>query len=312
MSDFFDMTGKLNTLLQEKYRSYRLLDRAVLRKELEHVGSLQKLAPLPKEELEEYFHKICAVDGSNNRIGGNFPHYVDVFRGCCIRDLKDGIFVENFLTPLLDEIAREEEITRQKKMLAQVEVEAALQALEKYTPKVYMMDGSLIRYEISVPELWETFRKKTLEQNILVVGVIEDIKTNHLAKQIPLVDSFLYDREIMFHVLEYREVLLLQQTDYGKSKYDYSSAFLRASADPLTIGLDMFSEQKQYLKWMSRFVLSLTDEHSRGVPVLIDLVDGACKVKKEVLEQMMKRSLSRDLYEIFFHATRSKRSRLYE
>lgn len=131
---------------------------------------------------------IVGVDGSKNRVGGAYPHYVEIFQGLAKSTLhkEKPIFKADFYTPLYLEGEREllkkfeeeenkEEAIRDYK-LSGIEVEVALEAVEKFSPYAIMMDGSLIRYDIECFDKWIELRKECEERGIILIGVIKDMK----------------------------------------------------------------------------------------------------------------------------------------
>jgi len=75
---------------------------------------------------------------------------------------------------LEEDVVRDEKISNKK--LAAIEVEAALEGVQELNPYAVMMDGSLIRYKIVCSEKWERLKEECEKRNILLVGVIKDIK----------------------------------------------------------------------------------------------------------------------------------------
>src|SRR5699024_1541925 len=107
--------------------------------------------------LKEYEAKggIVGVDGSNNRMGGAFPHYVEIYQALAsstrmrdkpifMTDLYSPLYpVENEENPLEDTDGIVEE--KRNILLSNLEVEVALESIETHKPYAILMDGGLIR-----------------------------------------------------------------------------------------------------------------------------------------------------------------------
>lgn len=279
---------------------------------------------LSKEDLSICQGKggLVGVDGSVNKIGGSDPHYVEVFQGLAKSTCKEDepIFRADIYTPLIDDEKREilEEDQENKndkeernRLLANIEVEVALESVKKHKPYAILMDGSLIRYYIYSYDLWVKLREECEKNKILLVGVIEDIKTSiigeKLGEQNKEIKARAYDRELLFGALDYGEMIAIE--DHVNSKYQagYSSVFMRSSLSPTVIGMDIIDTQKEDLEEMARLVFTLTPENSRGVPLWLDIVDKEVKISDAIMKGLIERYMDKDIYERFFVAERSKR-----
>ena len=141
-----DKISYLNKVLLDKYKDLLSLDRTSLRNFIgENIGSIKKLEKLTKEQLSQYAKKggILGVDGSNNRMGGAYPHFVEIYQGLAKSTIhKDKpIYKTDFFTPLytekenslLENQMEAQESIRQRK-LSTIEVEAALEGIHKLNP----------------------------------------------------------------------------------------------------------------------------------------------------------------------------------
>ncbi len=278
---------------------------------------------LDKSQLGQYESKggIVGVDGSVNKMGGAYPHFVEVFQGLAKSTLiKDKpVFKADIYTPLFDEkeenILEEDEkedIGRRDRLLAKIEVEVALESLKEFKPYAILMDGSLIRYSIDAYDTWIQLRQACEEQNILLVGVIKDIKTSIIGDKLlevnPKMEIKPYDREILFGKLDYGEMIIINDHVNNKKEHGYSSLFMRSSLAPTVIGMDIIDSQKQYIEEMGRLVFTLTPENSRGVPLWLDLVDQEVKISDALMKGLMEKYMDRDIYERFFISERAKRN----
>lgn len=323
-----DKISDLNTSLKEKYKEVLDIGRDELREFIDaKIGRIKSIEKLDSEDLKDYQKKggIVGVDGSNNRAGGSSPHFVEAYQALAKSTLhKDKpIFLADIYSPLeensrsrsiLEQDEETEEQGEDKKniKLATLEVEAAIEAVESFKPYAILMDGGLIRYNIYAKEKWTLLRQLCEEKNILLVGVIEDIKTSMigdgLKESFEHIDSSIYDREILFGKLDYGEMIIINERVNKKGSEGYSSAFIRSALSPTAIGMDILDTQKTSIEDMARLVLTLTPENSRGIPLWLDIVDKEVKISDEIMKGLMEMYMDRDLYERFFISERDKRS----
>lgn len=281
---------------------------------------------------------IVGVDGSVNKMGGADPHYVEVFQGLAKSTCKDNepIFKADIYTPLIDKEDRrisdenkekykdeaeenyeymdEEKDPKEERnrLLADIEVKVALESAKLHKPYAILMDGSLIRYYIYSYDLWIQLREECEKNNILLVGVIKDIKTSIvgdiLAKSRRDINTKVYDRELLFGKIEYGEMIVIEDHVNSKHGSGYSSVFMRSSLAPSVIGMDIIDTQKDYLEEMARLVFTLTPENSRGVPLWLDLVDKEVKISDAIMKGLIEKYMDKDIYERFFVSERARRN----
>ncbi|MDL2311160.1 DNA double-strand break repair nuclease NurA, partial [Peptostreptococcaceae bacterium OttesenSCG-928-C18] len=258
---------------------------------------------------------VVGVDGSTNMFGGAYPHYIQLFQSVASFgvDEEENIKVTDFYCPLVDESTINEEKNIKDSKLAEIEVEVAIKATEK-NPYIIMLDGSLIRYKILCDEKWEKLKYIAKEKDIVLVGVIEDIKTSVIYDKISgkenseTTNNIIYDRELLFNKLEYLEALYIDKKESGKDEYGFKSAFLRSSKAPTIIAVDILEEQEEYLAEVLSLIVSITDINSRGIPFILDLADVQTRISDETIEQMTKMYIDTEFYEKLFNAQRFKRS----
>lgn len=316
----------LNRILIDKYEDVLSLEKPYLRKFIEdNVGPIINLQKLTKKELGHYSNSggILGVDGSNNRMGGAYPHFVEIYQGLAKSTLyKDKpIFKTDFYTPLYDEESngsaledtKEGEESKRKRKLSTIEVEAALEGVRQLNPYAVIMDGSLIRYDIECFDKWMELRKECESKEIILIGVIKDIKTSIIGEQLMKDKSLsikecFYDRELIYGLLEYGEMVPIHDEVTKKSSEGFSSLFMRSSRAPTVIGMDILDSQRNYLEEMARLVLTLTPENSRGVPLWIDIVDAEVRIPDKMIRGLLESYLDREILEKFFISERDKRT----
>ncbi|WP_085876051.1 DNA double-strand break repair nuclease NurA [Peptoniphilus vaginalis] len=313
MINLQDLEGQLrevNKSLRNKYDFIFSLDNDAFRKELtENVGRLIKMEKFPKEKLSKY-KRTVGVDGSNNRSGGAFPHFIEIFQGLAKSTDGNEIYKNKVYTPTLNDIYEDKNLSQ--KYLATIEIETALEYIDKYDFDYLMMDGGFIRYKINCLNLFTELRETCEAKNIILFGVIKDLKTNVIARSLEI-DESIYDREILFNRLKTGEAVLIRNEINKKFIKDglgegFSSAFMRTSKFPGAVGLDILDTQERYLEEISSLIYTLTPMSSRGVPLWLDIVDKDVKITDEILTTLLEEYLDRDVYERFFISERDKRS----
>lgn len=263
---------------------------------------------------------LVGVDGSVNKLGGSDPHFIEVFQGLAKSTCagNEAVFKADIYTPLIDEEKEEvfgeeaeDDREQRNRLLANIEVEVALESIKKHNPYAILMDGSLIRYYIYSYDLWVELRKECEKNDILLVGVIEDIKTSIIGDKLEEVRKEVkakgYDREILFGLLDYGEMVAIDDGVNSKHSSGYSSVFMRSSKSPSVIGMDIIDTQKEHLQEMARLVFTLTPENSRGIPLWLDLVDKEVKISDSLMRGLVERYMDKEIYDRFFVSERSKR-----
>lgn len=313
MINLQDLEGQLrevNKSLRDKYNFIFSLGNDVFRKELtENVGRLIKMEKFPKEKLSKY-KRTVGVDGSNNRSGGAFPHFIEIFQGLAKSTDGNEVYKNKVYTPTLNDIYEDKNLSQ--KFLATIEIETALEYIDKYDFDYLMMDGGFIRYKINCLDLFTELRETCEAKNIILFGLIKDLKTNVIARSLEI-DESIYDREILFNRLKTGEAVLIRNEINKKFIKDglgegFSSAFMRTSKFPGAVGLDILDTQERYLEEISSLIFTLTPMSSRGVPLWLDIVDRDVKITDEILTTLLEEYLDRDVYERFFISERDKRS----
>ncbi|HLR21502.1 MAG TPA: DNA double-strand break repair nuclease NurA [Tissierellaceae bacterium] len=318
-----DKVTGLNDLLKGKYESVLGLGKDELRKFInENIGEIKTLEKLDRAHLAIHEAKggIVGVDGSNNKLGGSYPHFVEVYQALAKSTVnqEDPLILADIYSPLYIEkennlLEEDHEIMDKTNIkLSTIEVEVALESIDKFKPYAILMDGGLIRYNIYANEKWLELKEKCEDKGILLVGVIEDIKTSMIGDKLknidPNIKEVFYDRELLFGQLDYGEVIMIKDEVNKKEPEGYSSIFLRSSLDPSVIGMDIIDSQKEYMEEMARLVFTLTPENSRGVPLWLDIIDEEVNISDDIMKALMERYMDRGVYERFFIPERDKRN----
>ncbi|MBU5670047.1 DNA double-strand break repair nuclease NurA [Peptoniphilus sp. MSJ-1] len=300
----------VNIGLKEKYNPIFKIGKEDFRNKLKfEIGRLIKLRKLDKCEMNKY-KKTVGVDGSNNRAGGAFPHFIEIFQGLAKSTDGSELYKTDVYTPTL--MPSEEDKNMSQRLLASIEIQTALEFIDTYDLDYLMMDGGFIRYKINCLDLFRELREVCERKNIILFGVIKDIKTNVISRKLEL-DTGIYDREILFNRLNIGEAIIINneinkkyiENELGEG---FSSAFMRTSSFPGATGIDILDTQEEYLDEICNLIYTLTPHNSRGVPLWLDIVDKDVKITDEILKMMLEEYLDRDVYERFFISERDKRT----
>ncbi|MCK8817084.1 DNA double-strand break repair nuclease NurA [Natroniella sulfidigena] len=322
-----------NQKLKEKYQNQANLAQKELRNLIsQKVGKIVTLNEIDQQEIEEWLAEqdVVGVDGSINTLGKNYPHYITLLQALAksTDKNKEGIVKHEAFSPLIDEdrdkirkktykdnLAQEnkdvivypQEAAGKIKssLLAALEILVAKDSILEWNPKLIMMDGSLIRYQMQAEEEWKRLVELALENDVILVGVIEEIGTNDLSKNLaddlPAKMIEMYDRELLFGLLEMGEMIKLEEIDSFKGE-TLSSVFLRTTRDPGVIGLDILKEQEQELDLIAALVQSLTPAGGRGIPIWLDIVDEEVRITDKMMELLIDNYLEPGLKQKLFHA----------
>ncbi len=319
----------INNILLEEYNSVLSENKVKLKSYIDSsFGGIKKIEPLSKDILIEYekLGGIVGVDGSNNKVGGTEPHYIEFYQGLAkstkIKELS--VIETDYYTPMemdfktILEEDEDEEVPSTKirrKKLAEVEIEVALRSIDELKPMIIMMDGSLLRYKIESKEKWELLKNRCTDEGIILIGIVEDIKTKVIGdfmKTDNIVDkiSDFYDREILYGLLDYGEVVFIPNDGEISKKYreGISSAFIKSSTEPTVIAIDIMENQIDSLEDMIGLVLSLTPKNSRGIPLWLDIVDSEVRIEDKMINGLLESNMDKKLIETFFKAERDKRT----
>lgn len=298
---------ELNEFLHSEYKDK--LDLASARELIGTVGSFKKIELVSQGGLT-----LMGVDGSYNSYGANYPHQVWVFRGLAKGTNQKQCLSHDILTPLdiefrekIEHLGKEKKLSSFdvaslliKKKLAELELDVAIEGIEKIKPDIVFMDGSLIRYKIEHEQKWEKLKQLALGGKTVLVGIIEEIGTKNLGKYF---DSPMYDREILFGLLEKGEKLTLN----NQIREGFVTTYLRPGDDPQPIAIDTLKEQEVSLEKAISLATELTPEKGRGIPIWIDIVDHEVRITNKLIEELAQEYLSPDIRHKLLQGKRKER-----
>jgi hypothetical protein len=314
---------KINVELKNRFTGF--LSKTELRQKLaDNLGNLKELSNLSAEEIIKWTggRPVAAVDGSVNSVGSVFPYIIYLLQAqAMISDSKNEVLAEIFsplvpehylqLSNLAEELqALPEQAIMQKKDLALTELElaAAIRAVQTYRPFLILFDGGFARFERYAFAAWQEYQKLALAGGVLTVGVIEEAKSFGLATALGLSVSNpqVYDRELLFGLLQPGEAFL---PDFGNviKKRGYYTAFARFSQSPQAVACDFLDEQQGQAEQIMNYLYAITPSGSRGIPLLLDIVDAEIKISHKEMEMLAEVCLDADIREKYLIANRKRR-----
>jgi hypothetical protein len=321
--------------------------RRTLRAGLEtSVGEFKMARKISEEATRELFGKrpLVGVDGSVNQVGGNYPYTIHLFKSLAKSTLPSsdgGTTVEkvSLLSPLQSDDLREIRLFTEEKRyelkverqdepeieralqeqqayfmyadqrMVQMELEAAIEAMDTFDPSLMLMDGGFSRLKGKGGEWWDKFMDKALDRNTTIVGVIEEVGSYRLQSRLDedLLTGFVHghDREILFGTLEQGE--WLKTSLHKPIKNDFYTVFTRLSDLPQAGACDFLREQADRVDEVIDFLYTITPSKSRGIPLWLDLVDAEVRLTKKQVDLIVKSNIDLENMESFLRPQRDRR-----
>ena len=311
--DLIDEVSHLNERLKNRKNVSKLSRNDVRDLINNKIGKIKFYERFSVDKLKEIKQDgcICVVDGSVNRIGANYPNYVEFFQSMALLSSDQEPLVKaDILCPLVDEFSERDQFQISKEKLCATELAVAIEAVKNHDIKILMMDGTLMRYCLEAEDLYNDLVELCDEKGVILVGVVEEINTKIIMNTFNengVNVGMLFDREALFNVLDMNEGFVVNEHKSRKKEYDIEQAFIRTSKDPCVIAIDIPSQNMDDFDEIISFVLTLSDENTRGVPFLLDLVDKKTRIDNKQAEILAKKYLDTEMYQSIFRSQRSKR-----
>ena len=311
--DLMDEVSRLNERLKNRKNVSKLSREDIRNLITNKIGKIKVYDRFSVDKLKEIKQdgRICVVDGSVNRIGANYPNYVEFFQSMALLSSDQEPLVKaDILCPLVDEFSERDQFKISKQKLCETELAVAIEAVLNHKIKLLMMDGTLMRYCIEAKASYDKLIKICDEKGVILVGVVEEISTKIIMNTFNENNNnvgMLFDREALFNVLDMNEGFVVEDHKSRKVEYNIEQAFIRTSKDPCVIAIDIPSQNKDDFDEIISFVLTLSDENTRGVPFLLDLVDKKTRIDNKQAEILAKKYLDTEMYQSIFRSQRSKR-----
>lgn len=305
------MTDDWVSQLQQLNGRLQLLEanlgtRAERRAILQQVGEIRPMQRLQGPRLEQVLGErpLVGVDGSINTFGAQFPYYLDMLRALAKPTRGEPVVLKAIHCPLPPEDEADEEAAlrndnelRQQK-LANLEVQAALAAIDMYKPAIVLMDGPLVRFDMRTKESFLVLRDKVVRENIALLGCIENIESKVLGTvlgdRVPPGWRNRFDRDLLWDALDYGEVLAIRQPAKGLARQEggrdsgetvpICTWFMRSALDPGVVGVDMLAQQVDLAGSFMDYLFTLSPADGRGIPIWLDVVDREVRLTDVELE----------------------------
>lgn len=252
-------------------------------------GNIRRLSPYSSSALAKWTQgrPLVAVDGSVNSTGGTPPHTVVLFQALAKSSHGAEHWAADVRTPLLEEgdLWAKDEGRWRSRVLAKLELAVARKAVEAERPRAVFMDGSLFHYHLDAPDEWAALKAAVLEQDVLLIGVSEEIGTTDVARA--CMEGGAHgrtDREVLYGVLEPGECFWVD--NLGR-KQGFRTVFARTSRHPQCIGIDLLIEQRLEAADAVRLVMTLTPPEGRGIPLWLDIVDRDVRLTDKLVEALV-------------------------
>ncbi len=312
--DLIKTVLELNSKLEAR-KNISSLNRKEIRNLIdENIGKIKIFKNMTAKELDELKgdFNICVVDGSVNRIGSNYPHYIEFFQSMALLNSnQDPVVKTRTLCPLVDDFPEEEQYNEMKKYLCITELESAIDAVQNNDVKILLMDGTLLRYEIEAHEKFQELVNLCREKNVVMVGVVEEIDTKIIMNTFSSAKDtnigMVFDREALFNVLDMNEGFIVANNKSRKEESNIEQAFVRTSKEPCVIAIDIMKDDLDKFEDIISFVISISDENGRGIPFILDIVDKKTRIDNNAVKILIKQYLDTEIYETLFRSQRSKR-----
>ena len=311
--DLLDKVSHLNERLKNRKNVSKLSRKDIRDLITNAIGDIKVYDRFSVDKLKEIKKDgcICVVDGSVNRIGANYPNYVEFFQSMALLSSDQEPLVKaDILCPLVDELSERDQFQISKEKLCATELAVAIEAVSHHDIKILMMDGTLMRYSLEAEGLYNDLVELCDMKGVILVGVVEEISTKIIMNTFNkngVNVGMLFDREALFNVLDMNEGFVVKEHKSRKEEYDIEQAFIRTSKDPCVIAIDTPSQNMDDFDEIISFVLTMSDENTRGVPFLLDLVDKKTRIDNKQAEILAKKYLDTEMYQSIFRSQRSKR-----
>lgn len=311
--DLIDAVSNLDKSLKQRKNIAKLTRKDVRKLITGEIGDIKFFDTFSIEKLKEIKNAgdICVVDGSVNRIGANYPNYVEFFQSMALLSSDQEPLVKaDILCPLVDEFSERDQFQISKEKLCATELAVAIEAVSHHDIKILMMDGTLMRYSLEAEDLYNDLVELCDMKGVFLVGVVEEINTKIIMNTFNengVNVGMLFDREALFNVLDMNEGFVVEEYKSRKEEYDIEQAFIRTSKDPCVIAIDIPKINRNDFNKIISFVLTMCDENTRGIPFLLDMVDKKTRIDNKQAEILAKKYLDTEIYQSIFRTQRSKR-----
>lgn len=261
------------------------------RRKLDQIGQWHRVSPAVVEG-----QTWGAVDGSWISLGSSFPYIIEVYRALARTTRGAEVKKERMFCPL-----RKSDMDMFKAsgakgpmdlgdfrsgQITDMEVRAGLELIREERPSLLLLDGGLLPIESHAPEAWRMLCEEADRAGTILVGVIEDMGTDVLARMIRL-ECDAADAEVLDGVLAQGEAFIPDQAHAIKSER-LAVAFVRYGSEPCPIGIDLRVQDADKLPEVLNRIGMVTPKHGRGIPLWLDVIDRDVRLHQHEVEQWLR------------------------
>ena len=296
----FSVSEELKKKLQQVNRSLKefysisTFDKEKIRQRLSQIGNFRVIPKWSSQQIKNWLQEktMVGVDGSVNSISGDQVRTLSIFQALAkgLKE-KEEKWAADVHTPLLEERTNREkgqaarDARERRKILSELELKVAQEAVQEWSPKLVMMDGSLAHFFIDHLEEWARLVHYAEQQQVILIGVAEEIQSYRLVDEHFPEYPYWSDRELLYGVLKEGEVFEWQ--DWGVAGSGLWKMVMRTSRNPQPIGLDGLLSQQEERFQLAGLIYALTPEQGRGVPYWLDIVDRQVRVTNPLVQTMV-------------------------
>lgn len=303
---------KLNDNLQKSYPK-EVFDSTKIRQKLANLGTFFSVQTLSEQKMKDFLdgRSLAGVDGSVNSTKGPELRTLSIFQALAKGTKGEETWKADIYTPLLAEEEYEEEsgqlareASKRGARLSNLEMDAAIEAMRVWKPKIVMMDGSLSFFAIRDNEKCMRMIETAEEEGIYLIGVSEEIGAKRLAREIyPQYPAF-SDRDLLYGVL--REGEAFEWDDWSQGLGLWKIA-VRTSNHPVPISIDGLMSQKWDRRKLLDIIYTLTPKQGRGIPFWLDIVDNQVRVTDPLVQAMIEEYIDPELRQRLLATKRNER-----
>lgn len=284
---------QVNRSLKEIY-SVTTFDREKIRQRLTEIGQIRTIPKWSSQQIKDWLQEktLVGVDGSVNSIPGDHVRTLSIFQALAKGLQKEEEkWAADVYTPLLEDREHREkgqaarDARERRKLLSELELTVAQEAVIEWSPRLVMMDGSLAHFFIDHLDEWSHLVRLAEQHQVILIGIAEEIQSYRLVDEYFPEYPYWSDRELLYGVLEEGE--LFEWEDWSVSGSGLWKMVMRTSKNPQPIGLDGLLTQQEERYQLAGLVYALTPEQGRGVPYWLDIVDRKVRVTNPLVQTMV-------------------------
>jgi hypothetical protein len=272
---------RLNNTLHNLY-PFEQLSKLELRERLQEYGQFLTLSKLSTTDVACWFEggQLVGIDGSTNSIQGKGVRRIQLFQALAKSTTGQEEWLADLETSL---VPRAEDFRTSVSLMPLLELTLARRVLELWSPKLLLMDGSLLYFFQEDEPQCEELRELFLAADGSIVGVGEEMATDALARKVCPEGTMFTDADLLCGLLDEGEAFLWGE-DFYKS-YGLWRAAARFTSSPEPVVVDGFLGEE--VPELLSIIYALTPKDGRGIPLWLDIVDQKVRITNVVAEGLI-------------------------